>query len=556
MRERDLRKNAPIRLVVAEDHDGVRQALVRMLRLQEDMEVVGEAADGREAVRLAATLAPDVLLLDVRMPEMDGIKVIEELRRAKTPTRIVVLSAHEDESYISDAVKSGADSYLLKGMPMRSVIDAVRSVVEGTTVLPPGVVEPLARKYREQEETVKAFQALLEAGARKGAILEVACLCLREILDAESVCAYSLERREVECRPELLAACGSETRSDEGCESVSLSAAELRSLVSLTEEGKVAVCNSLRAPGEEGTAPDSLHVIAIPLCVSERSSLLMVCARNRPFSPQPSVLSLTELLAAQMTFMLRACEDAERAAGLGERALALEGALADSLAATARMGDSEAWMKAASLLLEAEAFIIALFGEGKPGEGGLLVRGMEKEEARELLAEVMSGVLTFGGEAPGTREPEIVSLRRHLHGHETRGHADLLVLPFFDVGSSTRPLAWMSARGDMGGGGGESTAMTSVLPVKMACRQRESVALPVRGANGGGFLEKEKTPNSAIPDCARGPDQAKGILCALGDYDQGFLEEKRGILERLAATAALLCGEGKRRESMPCRGEE
>src|SRR5262245_35689897 len=115
-----------IRIGVADDHPVVREGLVAMLETQPDFEVVGEASTGPEAMRLVAEKEPNVLLLDLEMPELDGLGVLEQLRSGDARTRIIVFTVFDTDERIIGAVQAGASGYLLKGAPRADVFAAVR----------------------------------------------------------------------------------------------------------------------------------------------------------------------------------------------------------------------------------------------------------------------------------------------------------------------------------------------------------------------------------------------------------------------------------------------
>ncbi len=118
------------RVVLADDHPIVRASIRRLLEKASDIEVVGEASDGMETIRLVEELAPDVLLLDVEMPGMKGFEVARRLQAAKAPVRILALSAYDDKQYILAMLASGAAGYLTKAEAPQTIIRAVREVVE------------------------------------------------------------------------------------------------------------------------------------------------------------------------------------------------------------------------------------------------------------------------------------------------------------------------------------------------------------------------------------------------------------------------------------------
>ena len=135
-----------IRIVVADDHAVVRQGLRSFLSLQEDMEVVGEAADGAEAVDAVERLQPDVVLMDMVMPGVDGLSAIRRLLELRPETRIVVLTSYADEDQVVPAVRAGAAGYLLKDVQPAELAAAIRTVAAGGALLAPAVT---ARVLRE-----------------------------------------------------------------------------------------------------------------------------------------------------------------------------------------------------------------------------------------------------------------------------------------------------------------------------------------------------------------------------------------------------------------------
>jgi DNA-binding NarL/FixJ family response regulator len=137
-----------LRLLVVDDHPVVRMGLVAMLSEHEDFEVVGEAADGAEAVALAAALAPDVVLMDLRMPGMDGTEATARLRASTNPPAVLVLTTYDTDADIVRAVEAGATGYLLKDAPRATLADAIRRSARGETVLAPPVVAKLANRMR------------------------------------------------------------------------------------------------------------------------------------------------------------------------------------------------------------------------------------------------------------------------------------------------------------------------------------------------------------------------------------------------------------------------
>ncbi|WP_033440396.1 response regulator [Saccharothrix sp. NRRL B-16314] len=135
-----------IRVVIVDDHPVVRDGLRGMLAGAGDVEVVGEAADGAEAVAVVRAVAPDVVLMDLRMPGVDGVTAIERLRGF--PTRVLVLTTYDTDSDVLPAIKAGATGYLLKDTPRDELFRAVRSAARGEAVLSPSVATRLVGQVR------------------------------------------------------------------------------------------------------------------------------------------------------------------------------------------------------------------------------------------------------------------------------------------------------------------------------------------------------------------------------------------------------------------------
>ena len=158
----------PIRVVVADDHDNFRRALRMVLEAEDGVDVVAEAANGREAVARVAELAPDVVLMDVRMPVENGIEATRTIRATFPSTRIIMLTVSDDEADLFDAVKAGANGYLLKDVSVEEVADAVRAVVQGQSLITPSMATKLISEFsslakRVEEADATPSQRLTEA---------------------------------------------------------------------------------------------------------------------------------------------------------------------------------------------------------------------------------------------------------------------------------------------------------------------------------------------------------------------------------------------------------
>ena len=145
----------PIRLLIVDDHPVVRDGLRGIFSGDPNYEVVGEAADGAQAVALAERLRPDVILIDLHMPGMDGVNAIRELVQLVPPPRILVLTTYDQDSDVLPAIEAGANGYLLKDAPRDELMRGVRAVAEGKTVLSPSVAGRLVNQVRNpQRETL------------------------------------------------------------------------------------------------------------------------------------------------------------------------------------------------------------------------------------------------------------------------------------------------------------------------------------------------------------------------------------------------------------------
>lgn len=137
----------PIRVVISDDHQLFRRGLKMVLEAEEDIEVVGEAADGQEAVAKVEELAPDLVLMDVRMPRMGGIDATRSIRQLFPTTRIIVLTVSDEQDDLYGAFKAGANGYLLKEVSIEEVADAVRKVFAGETLISAALASRLLAEF-------------------------------------------------------------------------------------------------------------------------------------------------------------------------------------------------------------------------------------------------------------------------------------------------------------------------------------------------------------------------------------------------------------------------
>jgi two-component system response regulator NreC len=137
------------RILLADDHAVVRQGFKMILGAQVDMEIVGEAANGREAVELAAQLHPDIVVMDVAMPELNGIEATRRLLAANPHIRVIALSMHKDSVYVREILRAGARGYLLKDSGADDLVKAIRAVAGGESYLSPAVSNAVLDDYRK-----------------------------------------------------------------------------------------------------------------------------------------------------------------------------------------------------------------------------------------------------------------------------------------------------------------------------------------------------------------------------------------------------------------------
>jgi two-component system response regulator DegU len=136
------------KIVIIDDHQLFREGVKRILEFEKSFQVVAEGDDGSEALRLVKTYSPDVVIMDINMPQMNGIEATRELVEKFPDTKVIILSIHDDENYVTLALQTGAQGYLLKEMDADALIEAVRVVADGGSYLHPKVTHNLVNEYR------------------------------------------------------------------------------------------------------------------------------------------------------------------------------------------------------------------------------------------------------------------------------------------------------------------------------------------------------------------------------------------------------------------------
>lgn len=204
----------PIRILLADDHTVMRNGLRLLLERQRNLTVVGEASDGRETVRLAEQLSPDVVVMDIAMPNLNGIEAARQIMASNPDLAIVILSMHSDESYVIRALKAGARAYLLKDSAEGDLIAAIHAITEGKSFFSPAISRILVEDYMRQleEKHVEDTYELLTAREREILQLlaegktnkEVAAMLNLSIYTVETHRTHILQKLNLHNVPELI----------------------------------------------------------------------------------------------------------------------------------------------------------------------------------------------------------------------------------------------------------------------------------------------------------------------------------------------------------------
>ena len=161
------------RIVIAEDHTILREGLRALLSSQESLEVVGEAGDGREAIRQVEELTPDLILMDLSMPKMNGVEAIREIKRRVPETRILALTVHKAEEFILEVLQSGADGYIPKDASSNELMMAIKSILMGKRYLSPSVSNVVIEGYLASRRTSESITPWDKLTKREREILKL-----------------------------------------------------------------------------------------------------------------------------------------------------------------------------------------------------------------------------------------------------------------------------------------------------------------------------------------------------------------------------------------------
>jgi DNA-binding NarL/FixJ family response regulator len=162
-----------LKIVLAEDHTILREGLRALLGAHPDFEVIGEARDGRDAVRCVERLAPDLLLMDLSMPRMSGMDAIREIKKRYPNIKVIALTVHNTEEYLLTTLQAGADGYVLKDATHDELVMAIKSVMQGRSYLSPGVSEKVIEGYLQGKETNSSTSSWESLSQREREVLKL-----------------------------------------------------------------------------------------------------------------------------------------------------------------------------------------------------------------------------------------------------------------------------------------------------------------------------------------------------------------------------------------------
>jgi DNA-binding NarL/FixJ family response regulator len=162
-----------LRIVVAEDHETVRQGLKMIVNAQADMEIVGEAGDGRVAVAEAAKLKPDILLMDISMSQLNGLEATRKLKECCPQVRVIALTRHKDGGYLQQLLRAGASGYVLKQSPQEELLHAIRAVASGGKYLDPAVAGRVMGSFASRDSPLAGPETLANLSNREAEVLRL-----------------------------------------------------------------------------------------------------------------------------------------------------------------------------------------------------------------------------------------------------------------------------------------------------------------------------------------------------------------------------------------------
>lgn len=184
-----------IRILIAEDHAVVREGTRELLDREEDLEVVAEAGDGEEAVRLATSQRPDVVLMDIAMPKLDGIEATKRIKAIHPAIAVLVLTAYDDDQYVFALLEAGAAGYLLKDVHTDELIKAIRAVYAGESVLHPAIARKVVNRFAQPTDKRKIESAVEQLTERELEVLKSAAkgMTNRQIANALALSIHTVQ---------------------------------------------------------------------------------------------------------------------------------------------------------------------------------------------------------------------------------------------------------------------------------------------------------------------------------------------------------------------------
>lgn len=153
--------NVPIKILIVDDHTLVREGFAKMLELVPEFEIIGQAKDAGEALKLSEKLSPEVILMDVRLPDTSGIEATKIIKKVNPETEVIILSMYDDEEYLLEAVKAGATGYLLKDVALNDLIKAIKIVHQGGSLIQPEIARRILKEVAAKRSSHSALEKVL-----------------------------------------------------------------------------------------------------------------------------------------------------------------------------------------------------------------------------------------------------------------------------------------------------------------------------------------------------------------------------------------------------------
>ncbi len=194
-----------IRILIVEDHETVREGLKLIIESQDDMEIIGEAGDGREAIQLAEELKPDIVLMDVSMPKLNGLLASAKLKRMMPDVKILTLTRHTDEAYLQELLQAGVSGYVLKQSASVELLRAVRAVAQGGKYLDPAIAGKVFDGYAEKLGKVRGEMLGAPLSKRESETLRLIALGYsnREIAEQFDISVKTVESHKAHAQQKL-----------------------------------------------------------------------------------------------------------------------------------------------------------------------------------------------------------------------------------------------------------------------------------------------------------------------------------------------------------------